>query len=135
MTPFADRLAAAVRRARTPLCVGLDPRWESLPLTFRKRYSDISLTAVASAFSEFSLRVLELVAPHCRVVKPQSAFYEMCGPDGLVVLRHVLLRARELGFVTILDSKRGDIASTAAAYADAALGGVRFGESTLPVWD
>src|ERR671933_496551 len=72
MTHFADRLAAAVRSKGNPLCVGLDPRWESLPL--------------------------------------------------------------ELGLLTILDAKRNDIASTAAAYADAAFAGTALAGRVFPVW-
>ena len=132
---FPDRLAAAVRRAESPLCVGLDPRWDALPAAVRRRHADSSLSAVAAAFAEFSLKVLELVAPYCGVVKPQSAFFEMCGPDGLAALQQVLRRAKDLGLVTILDSKRGDIASTASADADAALAGVSFHGTTIPVWD
>jgi orotidine-5'-phosphate decarboxylase len=116
---FADRLADAVRAKGTALCVGLDPRWESLPQTIRARHDD-SPEGVAAAYEAFGLRVLEVVAPLVGVVKPQSAFFEACGPAGLAALQRVLRRARELGLVTILDAKRGDIASTAAAYADAA---------------
>src|SRR5581483_10903773 len=79
----------------------------------------------------FGLRVLEVVAPLVGIVKPQSAFFEACGPAGLVALEHVLRRARDLGLVTILDAKRGDIASTAAAYADAAFRA--FGADALTV--
>jgi len=116
MTPFADRLAAAVRTKKTALCVGLDPRLESLPRSLR----DLHGEDAAGAYEDFCLRVLEIVAPLVPVVKPQSAFFEACGPAGMVALEHVLRRAKDLGLVTILDAKRGDIASTAAAYADAA---------------
>jgi orotidine-5'-phosphate decarboxylase len=132
---FADRLAAAVRARSTPLCVGLDPRWDLLPTELRARHGGRSLQAVAGAFEEFCLRVLELVAELVPVVKPQSAFFETCGPAGLVVLQRVLRRARELGLLTILDSKRNDIASTAEAYADAALDGVLVDGVRMPVWD
>jgi orotidine-5'-phosphate decarboxylase len=115
MTHFADRLAAAVRGKGTALCVGLDPRWESLPESIRKRHAD-----PAGGYEEFCLRVLDSVAPLVAVVKPQSAFFEACGPAGMTALQRVIRRAKELGLVTILDAKRGDIASTAAAYADAA---------------
>src|SRR5262245_35600845 len=120
MTPFADRLADAVRAKGTTLCVGLDPRYESLPKSIRDRHGGDAPDAVAAAFEAFCLRVLEVVAPVAGVVKPQSAFFELCGPPGLRALHAVLRRARELGLVTILDAKRGDIASTAVAYADAA---------------
>lgn len=112
---FADRLADALRTKATPLCVGLDPRWESLPKSIRERYPDDP----AGAFEVFSLRVLDLVADLVPVVKPQMAFFEACGPQGLVALQKILKSARERGLVTILDSKRNDIASTATAYAEA----------------
>jgi orotidine-5'-phosphate decarboxylase len=135
MTHFSDRLAAAIRARGNPLCVGLDPRWESLPREVRQRHGDGSLAAVAVAFEEFCSRVLDIVAPIVPVVKPQSAFFEACGPEGLAVLQRLLRKARDLGLITILDGKRNDIASTAAAYADAAFGGVSIAGRTLPVWE
>jgi orotidine-5'-phosphate decarboxylase len=90
---------------------------------------------VAAAFEEFCFRVLDIVAPHVAVVKPQSAFFEACGPAGMACLLKTLRYARSLGLVTILDSKRNDIASTAEAYADAAFAGTRIDDSTLPVWE
>lgn len=132
---FADRLTALSRRRGNALCVGLDPRWELLPDDLRRRHGNATLEAVAAAFEEFSLRVLEVVAPLVPVVKPQCAFFEACGPPGLAALQRVLRRARQLGVLTILDAKRNDIADTAVAYADAAFAGVRHGGSLFPVWD
>ncbi|QDU18915.1 orotidine-5'-phosphate decarboxylase [Urbifossiella limnaea] len=126
MGAFADRLAAAVRR-HGPLCVGIDPRWESLPAAVRASVAHLPPPEQpGAAFEAFGRRVLELVRPHAGVVKPQAAFFEQAGPAGLAALQRLMTAAKELGFVTILDAKRGDIASTAAAYADAAFG---------PVWD
>jgi orotidine-5'-phosphate decarboxylase len=102
--------------------VGLDPRWESLPKAIRDHFRQ----GAAGAVGAFATRVLELVRPYAGVVKPQAAFFELSGPDGMEAMRIVLQRAREMGFVTILDAKRGDIASTAEAYAQAAFG---------PTWD
>jgi orotidine-5'-phosphate decarboxylase len=116
MTHFADRLAAAVRAKATPLCVGLDPRWELLPASIRQRNAG----NIAAAYEEFCFRVLDIVAPRVPVVKPQSAFFEAAGPDGLTALQQVIRKAKRLGMVAILDAKRGDIASTATAYAEAA---------------
>src|SRR5947209_7034522 len=135
MDHFADRLTAAVRRKGNALCVGLDPRWEALPQELRARHSDGTLTAVARAFEEFCARVIDVVAPLVPVVKPQSAFFEMCGPAGLTALQRLLHRARARGVLTILDGKRNDIASTAAAYADAAFAGVSIADRLHPVWD
>jgi orotidine-5'-phosphate decarboxylase len=130
MTHFADRLAAAVRARGNPTCVGLDPRWEALPVEVRNRHGGRTPAGVAAAYEEFCGRVLDVVAPLVPVVKPQMAFFEACGPEGLAVLQRLLRKARGLGLLTILDGKRNDIASTAAAYADAAFAG-----SAHPVWE
>jgi len=135
MNHFADRLTAAIRSKGNALCVGLDPRWESLPIALRTKYKDGTLRGAARAFEEFCIRVLDVVAPLVPVVKPQSAFFELCGPAGMDALQAVLRRAREKGLVTILDGKRNDIASTATAYADAAFGGVRIDDGVYPIWD
>ncbi|HEY2787738.1 MAG TPA: orotidine-5'-phosphate decarboxylase [Fimbriiglobus sp.] len=119
MDPFPDRLAYAVRRYG-PLCVGLDPRMDTMPKRFQTPANP------ADGIESFCVRLLELVRPFCGVVKPQSAFFELFGPAGMRALQSVLRRAKEMGFLTILDAKRGDIASTAAAYAEAAFG---------PTWD
>jgi orotidine-5'-phosphate decarboxylase len=132
---FADRLTDAVHTRGTPLCVGLDPRWDQLPRELRHRHSGRTLDEVAAAFEEFCLRVLEVVAPLVGVVKPQSAFFEACGPSGMACLQIVLRAARRHGLVTILDSKRNDISSTAEAYADAAFAGTTIDDRTHPVWD
>jgi len=135
MTPFADRLANVVRR-KGPLCVGIDPRWDMLPAPVRARWCEYApADRVAFAYDDFATRVLELVRPYAGVVKPQAAFFEQAGPVGLTVLQRVMRKAKEMGFVTILDAKRGDIASTAAAYAEAAFTGFTTYDETTPVWD
>jgi orotidine-5'-phosphate decarboxylase len=131
---FADRLTAACRVRGNALCVGLDPRWDQLPLAFRSPRSDVTLEDMAAALQRFCLRVLDIVAPLVAVVKPQSAFFEACGPAGMSALQAVLKKARAHGLVTILDSKRNDIASTASAYADAAFAGTTVEGRLLPVW-
>jgi orotidine-5'-phosphate decarboxylase len=90
---------------------------------------------VSTAYERFTRKVLELVQPFAGVVKPQAAFFEQTGIVNLNLLRVLMHKAKEMGFVTILDAKRGDIASTAAAYADAAFGGCTIDDQTIRVWD
>ena len=135
MDHFADRLVAAIQAKGNAVCVGLDPRWEFLPQEVRARHGDGTLSGVARAFEEFCARVIDVVAPLVPAVKPQSAFFEACGPAGMVVLQRLLRRARQGGLVTILDGKRNDIAATASAYADAAFAGITLNESQHLVWD
>jgi orotidine-5'-phosphate decarboxylase len=135
MTHFADHLVAAVRSKGNALCVGLDPRWDSLPVEVRSRHGGDTLDSIARAFEEFCCRVLDVVAQLVPVIKPQMALFEACGPAGFTALARVLAKARRLGLTIVLDGKRNDIASTATAYADAALVGMVVGKARLPVWD
>src|SRR5262249_22019977 len=105
MDHFADRLSEAIHSKGNPLCVGLDPRWESLPEELCRKHRDGTLLGVARAYEEFCYRIIDIVAPLVAVMKPQSAFFEACGPAGMEVLQRVIRRSRERGLVTILDSK------------------------------
>jgi len=119
-TPYATRLHAAVRRKGNPIVVGLDPRFDSLPpdvvAAARERHDD---PVAAAAFEEFCVRLIDVVAPLVPAVKPQAAFFEEYGPDGCLVLSRVIRYARHAGLIVICDAKRGDIGSTAEAYARA----------------
>src|SRR6202035_2623712 len=90
MNHFADRFNAAIRDKQNAVCVGLDPRWESLPDSIRKRHADGTLEAMAHAFEEFCSRVIDVIVPLVPIVKPQSAFFEACGPAGMVALQRIL---------------------------------------------
>lgn len=126
MGSYTTRLHDAVRRKRTPALVGLDPRFDLLPNPIveaaRKRASD-SAAVVATAFEEFCLRLIDVVAPLVPAVKPQAAFFEEWGPAGCAALARVMQRAREADLIVICDAKRGDIGSTAEAYARGYLAG------------
>lgn len=106
---FAALVTERTRRLDTRLCVGLDPR--------------ITLYRDAGHLRQHTLEVLEETAPFAAAVKPQLAFYEALGLEGLQILEEVCAAARALGLPLILDAKRGDIGSTAQAYAQAWLGG------------
>ena len=112
MRGFGERLTDAIG-ARGRVCVGLDPhrqlleRWE-LP-------DDVSgLTAFAGT-------VVDALADRAAVVKPQSAFFERFGAAGIAVLESTIRQLRSRGALVLLDVKRGDIGSTAQAYAEAYL--------------
>jgi orotidine-5'-phosphate decarboxylase len=79
-------------------------------------------STVAEAFSRFCRGVIDVVAPLVAVVKPQAAFFEQLGPQGMAALADVVDHARQNGLLVILDGKRNDIGSTASAYADGYLG-------------
>jgi orotidine-5'-phosphate decarboxylase len=123
---YSDRLHRSIREKSTPALVGLDPRFDLLPepivATARAR-GGAAKEVQAAAFEEFCRRVIDVVAPLVPAVKPQSAFFEQCGPPGVLALQRLIRHARNTGLIVVLDAKRGDIGSTAAAYAQAYLAG------------
>ncbi len=122
---YISRLQAAVERTATAACVGLDPRFEQLPPDVIAAASGApsGMPQIALAFEIFCKRVIDSVASLVPCVKPQAAFFEECGPDGTVALANVIRHAREAGLLVICDAKRGDIGSTAEAYARGYLAG------------
>jgi orotidine-5'-phosphate decarboxylase len=123
---YADRLHAAIRAKGTPALVGLDPRFEQLPAEIRDRALQLTSNqseCLAAAYEEFCRRIIDVVAPLVPAVKPQAAFFEECGPPGMVALAQVIHHARRQGLIVIADGKRGDIGSTAFGYARAWLAG------------
>ncbi|MGQ0633448.1 MAG: orotidine-5'-phosphate decarboxylase [Planctomycetaceae bacterium] len=125
MTAFAVRLDQAVRARGNPVCVGLDPRCDALPAELAPKTPGLRPNAeqVAAAFEQFCLRVIDVVAPLVPCVKPQAAFFEEWGPAGSNTLARVIRAARRAGLVVICDAKRGDIGTTAEAYARGYLAG------------
>ncbi|HTW94884.1 MAG TPA: orotidine-5'-phosphate decarboxylase [Tepidisphaeraceae bacterium] len=120
---FADRLLDAIDAKGAPICVGIDPILDSLPESVRARFSgDMDQTEAAiDTIFEFVTGVLKIVAPLAPVVKFQSAFFEQYLWEGVEAYYSLVQEARELGLVVIGDVKRGDIGSTATAYAAAHL--------------
>jgi orotidine-5'-phosphate decarboxylase len=119
-TLFPDRLAEAVERKRSQLLVGLDPRPDLLPVELAGD-AHLSRTAAAEACGRFCRGIVDAVAPHVVGVKPQLAFFEALGADGMRALEDVCGYARSAGLVVLADAKRGDIGSTSRAYAHAYL--------------
>jgi orotidine-5'-phosphate decarboxylase len=117
---FADRLGEAVERKHSQLLVGLDPRLDLLPMELRGE-AVLGRAAAASAVARFCKGIVDAVFPYVVGVKPQSAFFEALGADGARALEEVCDHARSIGLLVVLDAKRGDIGSTARAYATAFL--------------
>lgn len=128
---FSDRLIAAIKQKGSPICVGIDPMLEMFPDELRPaNLNDVD--ASVDAIYNFTMKVLEAVAPIVPIVKFQSAYFERYLWDGVEAYYSLIGEARAMGLLTIGDVKRGDIGSTSAAYADAHLGDVptREGEET-----
>jgi len=114
MSTFASLLQHRVKESSSLLCVGLDPHLPDLK------------APTADAAAEFCRALIQQTAPHAAAFKPNAAFFEVFGEPGWKVLRETIAAIREessrIGsrIPVILDAKRGDIASTAEAYARSA---------------
>jgi len=116
---FCDRLLDAIDYTHAPICVGIDPMLDSLPDSVREKFrsrDDAPETAIDAIF-DFTTRVLKIVAPHVPIVKFQSAFFEKYLGEGVEAYYSLIHEAKDLGLLVIGDVKRGDIGSTASAYA------------------
>jgi len=114
------------------LCVGLDPRPELFPDEVFHGVRD-GPAGLARAMERFCTGIVDAIAEHAVAVKPQLAFFEQVGQHGLAAAERVSDHARERGLLVIADGKRGDIGSTAEAYAAAYLaprrGGAPFADA------
>ena len=114
METFFSFLKKRVDDCSSLLCVGLDPHPSDIP------------TPTAEGARDFCLNIVKKTAPYAVAFKPNAAFFELYGPAGWSALKEVIAAVQEesnrLGSMipVILDAKRGDIASTAEAYAKSA---------------
>jgi orotidine-5'-phosphate decarboxylase len=117
---FADRLLGAIERTGAPVCVGIDPIFDLLPDAVagdaRDRGNPDREASVDAIFA-FTTAVLRIVAPHVPCVKFQSAYFEKYLWEGVEAYYSLIAEAAELGLIVIGDVKRGDIGTTASAYA------------------
>lgn len=107
---YTDKLLNAVRTNESVLCVGLDPNPDLIPESLKKDYPEPEELVV-----EFCREVIDSVSEHCCAYKPNLAFFEALGANGLNVFEEVLAAIPDEKLV-IADAKRGDIGSTAEQY-------------------
>ncbi|MFN0243295.1 MAG: orotidine-5'-phosphate decarboxylase [Planctomycetota bacterium] len=131
---FGDRFAAAVAERGNPCLVGLDPHPSQLPEEFAAARAPVdnggngaggpTTEERARDVERFLLGIVEVIAGRVPAVKPQSAFFELYGAPGAAAWDRVVRASHAAGLLVIGDVKRGDIDSTARAYAQAFLEGV-----------
>lgn len=120
-----EPLIEKIRAKNNPTVMGLDPVLDYIPQYIRDKavaeYGD-TFKAAGEAIFEFNKGLIDAAAELVPAVKPQSAFYEMYGIEGLIALERTIEYAKAAGLYVILDVKRNDIGSTAEAYAKAFIG-------------
>lgn len=120
-----EPLIEKIRQKNNPTVMGLDPVLDYIPQYIRDKavaeFGD-TFKAAGEAIFEFNKGLIDAAAELVPAVKPQSAFYEMYGIEGLIALEKTIEYAKSAGLYVILDVKRNDIGSTADAYAKAFIG-------------
>ena len=112
MRSFVARLADRVLSGYAPIVIGLDPRLDALPTSL------VPGGSPAARIVAFYREALPAIARHAPCVKPNIAFFEAFGADGYRAYEEVNELARQHGLLVLGDIKRGDIGSTAEAYAE-----------------
>ena len=133
-----DRLIEKIIATGNPTVMGLDPRLDYAPESIRKEALEIhgnTLEGASEALFLFNKALIDAVSDIIPAVKPQVAFYEMYGWQGLRCLARTISYAKEKGMFVIVDAKRGDIGSTMEAYADAWLGVTQVGDEVYAPFD
>ncbi len=127
-----DRLIRAIEEKNNPTVAGLDPRLEYIPQYILKdafdRFGE-TLEGAAEALRQFNFGLIDALCDIVPAIKPQCAYYEMFGWQGMQVLVDTIEYAKQKGMFVITDGKRNDIGSTVEAYAAAHLGKIRVGDS------
>lgn len=132
---FADRLCYAIECKKSPVVVGLDPQLDQIPAFLRRACQAVygaTPRAASEALWQFNRTLIDAVYDLVPAVKPQLAFYERFGVEGLRSYARTVRYARDAGLLVIADGKRNDIGSTAAGYADAFLGQTSWFEQNSP---
>lgn len=128
---FIVSLIEDVLRKRSHICVGLDPDLNRIPAAIKEKALNqygYNRRGIAQAILEFNQEIIEAVKDIAVAVKPQIAWFEEYGHWGFKALEETIAYSHHRGLLTILDVKRGDIGSTAQAYARAYLGRINFWE-------
>ena len=131
-----DRLITKIAQTQNPTVAGLDPKLAYIPSYIKEecfaKYGK-TLEGAAAALLEFNKGLIDALCDIVPAVKPQAAYYEMYGWQGVKALHDTIAYAQEKGMFVITDGKRNDIGATMEAYATAHLGEVEVeGESFAP---
>lgn len=122
-----DKLINKIKETNNPTVMGLDPRFDMLPNCIKEKYNG-SIEKICEGILEYNKELIDATYDIIPAIKPQMAFYEMFGVNGIKCFKETCKYAKEKGMIIIVDAKRGDIGSTAAGYSNAYLGKTPIGD-------
>lgn len=133
-----DRLIKNIIDKKNPTVVGLDPKLDYVPNFIKKecfsKYGE-TLEGASQSLLMFNKAIIDEVFDLVPAIKPQCAYYEMYGWQGMKVLTETIAYAQSKGLFVITDGKRNDIGATMTAYATAHLGETQVGSSMISAFN
>ena len=129
-----DELIGKIQEKKSPIVMGIDPRYEMLPDCIKSKYPK-TLEGFAKATVEFFKKLIDETKDIIPAVKPQLAYFEMMGSVGLKAFKEIVDYAKEKNLIVIADAKRGDIGTTSQGYSNTFLGKTSLEEYEEKIYD
>ena len=134
MKNIMDSLIEKIKEKQSPIVMGIDPKYEFIPKHIREKYEN-NLEGFSKAAVEFGKGLIDSVYDIIPAIKPQLAYFEAMGPEGLVAYQEIIEYAKSKGLIIISDAKRGDIGTTSKAYSNAFLGKTDLEDKDESIYD
>lgn len=131
---FIDNLIKKIIQKRSHIVVGLDPDYNNLP-NYLKKNTQKKLKDICEVIIEFNCKIIDAVYDLVPAIKPQIAFYERYGIDGIKAFLKTVNYGKGKGLIIIEDAKKNDIGSTAVAYSEGHIGRVEISGQKMPIFD
>ena len=116
-----DELIKKIKEKNSPIVMGIDPRYEMIPDVIKSQFPK-DMAGFAESAVIFAKKLIDATYDIIPAVKPQLAYFEMMGPNGLDAFKEVVDYAKSKGLIVIADAKRGDIGTTSQGYSNTFLG-------------
>ena len=132
-----DRLITRILETKNPSVAGLDPKLSYIPDFIKEEAfakHGKNLEGAAAALLAFNKGIIDALCDIVPAVKPQCAYYEMLGWQGVKALSDTIVYAQQKGMVVMIDGKRNDIGTTMEAYAAGHLGVAQVEDISLPAF-
>ena len=129
-----DNLIKKIKEKNSPIVMGIDPRYEMIPDIIKSKYQK-NIEGFAKSAVVFAKKLIDATYDIIPAIKPQLAYFEMMGPDGLKAFKEIVDYAKSKDLIVIADAKRGDIGTTSQGYANTFLGETSLDDNKEKIYD
>lgn len=129
-----DNLIKKIKEKNIPIVMGIDPRYEMIPDAIKLKYPK-NIEGFAKSAVIFAKKLIDATYDIIPAIKPQLAYFEMMGPNGLDAFKEIVDYAKSKDLIVIADAKRGDIGTTSQGYANTFLGETTLNDYKEKIYD